>query len=125
MRASTSLLAALAGVIALLFYLAAVPLQRKEPVAAPFCKTNEEHERQHGKHGAKHTHRAHRGHHPSTHQQHEHQQHVHVPPAVIPPAAPAAIRPIAPAVTLALDAFDAPSPLAVAEAEKAKRAVRR
>ncbi|HJQ39284.1 MAG TPA: hypothetical protein VKB93_19260 [Thermoanaerobaculia bacterium] len=114
--------------IALLFCLAAVPLQQKASVAAPFCKTTEEHEQKHGtKH---HGHRVHRDHddhqraHPNHQQQHQ-QHHVHIPPAVNVPARAATVQPIAPVATLKLDAFDTPSPLSVAEAEKAKRAIHR
>ncbi len=120
---SISLLAALAGVIALLFCLAAVPLQQKAVVAAPFCKTTEGHEHERH-HGVKHAHRGHRAHaahgHAGAHHQ-QHQQHAHVPPTVTVPTSPPAIHSISPAATLKLDVFDAPSPLSVAEAEKAHR----
>jgi hypothetical protein len=126
---SISLLTALAGVVALVFYLAAVPQQQKAPAAAPFCKTTEEHERLHGHHrGGKHAHRAHQEHHQGAHghagahQQHQH----HVAPTVnVPPARVVSVQPISPVATLKVDAFDAPSPLSIAEAEKASRATHR
>lgn len=137
MRSSISLLAALIGVIALLFYLAAVPRQHKVSAAAPICKTTDEseHERHGHRGGAKHAHRAHREHrehhqgsgahgHAGAHQQHQqHQQHVPPSPTVnVPPVRVVSVQPIVPAATLKMDAFDAPSPLSVAEAEKAGQA---
>lgn len=117
---STALLAALAAVLGARALFVAVPVRTKTITAAPFCAPDSAEHRKHVRHRGHRNHAEHRSHHEhgATHAGHTH---VHAPPPAIARVQP----PVSPSATLTLDAFDAPSPLSVAEAEKAARGIHR